>query len=82
MLDAMIDIDTPDAELTFHAHSVADTLARVDGLGERIKRELDQLRKIAAFPKNELLSPTPSGRSAKSDSYCVIRNRNSLNGAR
>jgi tetratricopeptide (TPR) repeat protein len=47
MLETMIDIGTPDAELTFHANSVADTLARVDRVGERIAPALDQLRKIA-----------------------------------
>jgi hypothetical protein len=47
MLDTMIDIGTPDDELTFRASSVADTLARVERVGERIAPALDQLRKIA-----------------------------------
>jgi tetratricopeptide (TPR) repeat protein len=47
MLDTMIGIGTPDGELTFHACSVADTLARVDRLGERIAPALAELRKIA-----------------------------------
>lgn len=47
MLDTMIDIGTPDDELTFHAGSVADTLSRVESLGEQIAPALDRLRKIA-----------------------------------
>jgi hypothetical protein len=47
MLETMIDIGTPDAELTFHASSVADTFARMDRVGERIAAAIDQLRKIA-----------------------------------
>lgn len=46
MLETMIDVATPDEELTFHACSAADTLARA-GLGEAVARALDQLRKIA-----------------------------------
>jgi tetratricopeptide (TPR) repeat protein len=49
MLEAMIDISTPSGQLTFHASSVADTLARVDRVGERIAPALDQLRMIARY---------------------------------
>lgn len=46
MLETMMDIGTPEEQLTFHASSVADTLART-GLRESIASALDQLRKIA-----------------------------------
>lgn len=46
MLETMINIATPDDELTFHACSAADALARA-GLGESVATALAQLRKIA-----------------------------------
>jgi tetratricopeptide (TPR) repeat protein len=46
MIETMMDIGTPDDELTFHACDVADTLVRT-GLGEGIAPALDQLRRIA-----------------------------------
>ncbi|MGZ5446404.1 MAG: tetratricopeptide repeat protein [Thermoanaerobaculia bacterium] len=45
-LDAMIDFGTPDDDLTFHACSAADTLARAD-LGGGFATTLETLRKIA-----------------------------------
>jgi tetratricopeptide (TPR) repeat protein len=46
ILETMIGIETPDEELTFHACTAADTLARA-GLGGGVATTLDQLRQIA-----------------------------------